>query len=39
MVKFLMSDGGFVVGLILFLIIVIGVQNLMESIQNWIKRK
>lgn len=39
MVKFLMSDGGFVVGMILFLIIVIGVQNLMESIQNWRKRK
>lgn len=39
MVKFLMSDGGFVVGMILFLIIVIGVQNLMESIQNWRKKK
>lgn len=39
MVKFLISDGGFVVGMILFLIIVIGVQNLMYSIQNWRKKK
>lgn len=39
MIKFLMSDGGFVVGMILFLIIVIGVLNLMHSIQNWRKRK